>query len=148
MGQPRPLFVYFRFSNTNFEEKSVDVSRIRTQIIRVEGEHADHLTTTVGTHIRNDVFKAPLPPKWLLLGSPMLTDPHPSQQHAGLHHTVWQLQEEVTRPSLNLPRQRSLGWMGEKWCCIANFVWSCSPEWGLVNSRERIVRTCHLGTGL
>ena len=28
----------------------------------------------------------------------MLMDPHPSQQHAGLHHAVWQLQQEVTRP--------------------------------------------------
>ena len=27
----------------------------------------------------------------------MLMDPHPSQQHAGLHHAVWQLQQEVTR---------------------------------------------------
>ena len=25
-------------------------------------------------------------------------DPHPSQQHADLHHAVWQLQQEVTRP--------------------------------------------------
>ena len=28
----------------------------------------------------------------------MLMDPHPSQQHAGLHHAVRQLQQEVTRP--------------------------------------------------
>ena len=26
----------------------------------------------------------------------MLMDPHPSQEHAGLHHAVWQLQQEVT----------------------------------------------------
>ena len=31
---------------------------------------------------------------WLLL---MLMDPHPSQQHAGLHHAFWQLQQEATR---------------------------------------------------
>ena len=43
-------------------------------------------------------FKTPLPPIWLLLGSPMLIDPHPSQQHAGLHHAVRQLQQEVARP--------------------------------------------------
>ena len=36
--------------------------------------------------------------KWLLLGSPMLMDPHPSQQHIGLHYAVWQPQQEVTRP--------------------------------------------------
>ena len=35
-------------------------------------------------------------------------DPHTSQQHAGLHHAVWQLQQEVTRPrqGLNLPPTR------------------------------------------
>ena len=38
----------------------------------------------------NSFFKAPLPPYWLLLGSPMLMDPHPSQQHAGLHHASYQ----------------------------------------------------------
>ena len=29
----------------------------------------------------------------------MLMDPHPTQQHAGLQHAVWQLQQEVTRPN-------------------------------------------------
>ena len=28
------------------------------------------------------LFKGPLAPKWLLLLSPMLMDPHPSQKHA------------------------------------------------------------------
>ena len=47
MGQPRPLLRLFSFfSNTNFTEKTVDVCGIRTQIVGVEGEHADHLTTT------------------------------------------------------------------------------------------------------
>ena len=32
----------------------------------------------------------------------MLMDPHPSQQRAGLHHTVFQLQKEVTRPEPTL----------------------------------------------
>ena len=46
-GQPRPLFCLFSFlTNTNFTEKTVGVSRIRTQIVEVEGKHADHLTTT------------------------------------------------------------------------------------------------------
>ena len=44
MGQPRPLF--FIFSNTNLTEKTVGISGIRTRIVGVEGEHADHLTTT------------------------------------------------------------------------------------------------------
>ena len=47
VGQPRPLFVYFRsFQMQIFTEKSIGVSRIRTRIVEVEGEHADHLTTT------------------------------------------------------------------------------------------------------
>ena len=41
------LFCLFSFfSNTNFTEKTVGFSRIRTQIVGVEGGHADHLTTT------------------------------------------------------------------------------------------------------
>ena len=39
-------FVYFRSFQTIFKIKTVDFSRIRTQIDEVEGEHADHLTTT------------------------------------------------------------------------------------------------------
>ena len=47
MGQPRPLFCLFSFfSNTNFTEKTVGFSAIQTSIIRVEGEHGDHLTNT------------------------------------------------------------------------------------------------------
>ena len=47
MGQPWPLFYLFLFfSNTNFTEKTVDVSGIQTRIIGLEGEPADHLTTT------------------------------------------------------------------------------------------------------
>ena len=40
MGQPQPLFVYFRFPNTVLQ-KFVDFIWIRTRIVRVEGEH-DH----------------------------------------------------------------------------------------------------------
>ena len=42
VGQPRPLFVYFRSFQTQFYRKTVGFSRI----VGVEGEHADHLTTT------------------------------------------------------------------------------------------------------
>ena len=42
MGQPRPLFCLFSFlSNTIFYRKNF--SGIRTRIVWVEGEHADHL---------------------------------------------------------------------------------------------------------
>ena len=46
MGQPRPLFVYFRSFQQQFYRNIIDLSGIRTRIVRVEGEHADHLTTT------------------------------------------------------------------------------------------------------
>ena len=38
--------LFSSFTNTNFTEKSVGVSSIRTWIIGVEGELADHLNTT------------------------------------------------------------------------------------------------------
>ena len=48
MGQPRPLFVYScSFQTHFFTEKTADISGIGTRIVRVEGEHADHLTTTM-----------------------------------------------------------------------------------------------------
>ena len=46
-GPTRASFLFFWFfSNTNFREKTVVYSWIRTQIVRVEGKHPDHLTTT------------------------------------------------------------------------------------------------------
>ena len=46
-GPPRPLFVYFSSFRTQILQKNnVGVSGIRTRIVRVEGEHPDHLTTT------------------------------------------------------------------------------------------------------
>ena len=47
MDQPRPLFVYFHsFETQFFIEKIGNVSWIRIRIVRVEGEHSEHLTTT------------------------------------------------------------------------------------------------------
>ena len=41
------LFVYFRsFQTQILQKKTVGFSGIRTQIVGVESEHADHLTTT------------------------------------------------------------------------------------------------------
>ena len=45
-GQPWPLFVYFRSFQTKFLQKKLGVSGIWIRIVGVEGEHADHLTTT------------------------------------------------------------------------------------------------------
>ena len=49
MGKPQPLFVYFRTFQVIYWLKALDLSKIRTQIFRREGEHADHLTTTQWT---------------------------------------------------------------------------------------------------
>ena len=40
--QPRPLCLLSFFSNTNLQKKTVGFTAIRTRIVRVEGEHADH----------------------------------------------------------------------------------------------------------
>ena len=47
--------------------------------------------------------------------------PHPSQQDAGLHSAVIQLQLEVTRQGLSLHGPRGLRWMGEQ--SGANISW-------------------------
>ena len=46
MGQAWLFFVYFRSFQQQFLQKNVDFSWIQAQIVRVEREHADHLTTT------------------------------------------------------------------------------------------------------
>ena len=38
----------------------------------------------------------PLPPSWVILGLPILTDPHPGQQHSGPQDAVLRQQEEGT----------------------------------------------------
>ena len=50
MGQPPPLFVYFSSFYIQFHRKIVGFSGTRTLIVRVEGEEADHLTTTTAEH--------------------------------------------------------------------------------------------------
>ena len=45
MGQPRPLFVYFRSFQQQLYIKIAGFREIRTRIIEVEGEHSDYLTT-------------------------------------------------------------------------------------------------------
>ena len=44
---PASFCLFLFFSNTIFTEKTADISGIGTRIVRVEGEHADHLTTTM-----------------------------------------------------------------------------------------------------
>ena len=38
----------------------------------------------------------PLPPSWVILGLPILTAPHPGQQHSGPQDAVLRQQEEGT----------------------------------------------------
>ena len=64
MGQPRPLFVYFRsFQTQILQKKTVGVSGIRTRIVWVAGKHADHLTTTPAHFSVKKIF-----PWWELSG--------------------------------------------------------------------------------
>ena len=46
MAHPGRFFVYFHSFQTIYRVKTVDISRIQTRIVRVEGKHADQLTTT------------------------------------------------------------------------------------------------------
>ena len=46
MGQPRPFFCLFSLFQKQILQKAVCFSGIRTRIVGIEGEHADHLTTT------------------------------------------------------------------------------------------------------
>ena len=43
---PASFCLFSLFASTNSTEKTVDFSGIRTRTVGVEGEHADHLTTT------------------------------------------------------------------------------------------------------
>ena len=50
---PASFFVYFRsFPTQILQAKTAGVSVIRTRIVRVEGEQADHLTTTTAQQPR------------------------------------------------------------------------------------------------
>ena len=40
------MAMFFRSFQTTLQNKNCTLSGIRTRIVRVEGEHADHLTTT------------------------------------------------------------------------------------------------------
>ena len=64
MANPVLFFVYFSFfSNTNITEKTVGFREIWSVIVGVEGEHADHSTTTTQPkinqyfYLRTNAFK-------------------------------------------------------------------------------------------
>ena len=60
MGKPRPRCVYFLSFQSQILQKTVGISEIRTQIVRVEGEHADHLTTTTAQSKKYLHVKTPI----------------------------------------------------------------------------------------
>ena len=49
MGQSWPLLDYFHSLNKTFLQKFVDFTGIRTRIYRLEGEHADDVTTATAS---------------------------------------------------------------------------------------------------
>ena len=51
VGQPRPLFCLFSYISNTILQKNSRLSGIRTRIVGVEGEHADHLTTTTAQYM-------------------------------------------------------------------------------------------------
>ena len=52
LALPWASFCYFRsFQTQILQKKIVGISGIRTRIVRVEGEHADHLSTTTARHV-------------------------------------------------------------------------------------------------
>ena len=88
MGQLRPLFAYFRSFQIQFYRKIVYVSGIRTRIIGVECEHADHLTTALTYLLYGSIQISPKRlhfytnhnsnPNGLYWGSPILMEAQPS----------------------------------------------------------------------
>ena len=57
------LFIFVRFKH-NFYRKTVGVSRIRTRIVRVEGDHADHISRILLSNLARDSH--PVWPKWVI----------------------------------------------------------------------------------
>ena len=74
-----------------------------------------------------------------LTGLPMIKYPHPSHQHAGLHHAVWWPQQEVTRPKTRFKptSSKKSGVDGrEQIRCqhIAVSCFTCNPHGDLVSN--------------
>ena len=56
---PASFCLFLLFTNTKFTEETVGFSGIRTRIVRVEGEHADHFTTTTAQSTQRFLYKTP-----------------------------------------------------------------------------------------
>ena len=53
---PASFFAYFVFFKQILQKKTEGVSGIQTRIVGVEGEHADHLTTTTAHYYNPRLF--------------------------------------------------------------------------------------------
>ena len=58
MGLPGLFLFIFVLFKHKFKEKTVGFNGIQTRIVRLEGEHADHLTTTTALLTDITTFKA------------------------------------------------------------------------------------------
>ena len=85
MGHPRPLFVYFRSFQTIYRIKTVDFSGIRTRIVRVEGENADHSTTTTAHGLQESYHNTILLYRWQYLSQCL------GKQSQIVYASVWPL---------------------------------------------------------
>ena len=71
----------------------------------------------------------------------MLMDLHPSQQHAGLHRAVWQLQQEVTRLKARFkptsPKKSGVDGGANQ---VPTYVWLCLLTFSLQNEKKLKVK--------
>ena len=82
-------FGVFSFFQTQILQKTVGFRGIRTHNVGIEGEHSGHLTTTTTAETQPQAILIFTHSFYLLLlGSPVFMNPHLSQQHTGLQHTV------------------------------------------------------------
>ena len=58
-GPTQTFFYFLLFKHKFLQKKTVGFSGIRTRIVRVEGEHSDHLTTT--TAHAHTIISLPFP---------------------------------------------------------------------------------------
>ena len=101
---PASFCLFFFFSHTNFTEKNsrlqLDLNFDRWSWRQAHWQldhhhHGPQLYIFVQIYWFVSTFTTTL--RAFYLGSPMLMDPHLSQKHVGLKHTVLQPQQEVTR---------------------------------------------------
>ena len=66
MGHYQPLLVYFSSIQAILQNLIVDFSGIRSQIFKIEGKNANHLTTTKACSVFKHFFGFRLITKWVI----------------------------------------------------------------------------------